>query len=130
MTMRLTLALASLFFVAGCAGGGSREDFSRRVNKIREGMTQSQVRDELGAPDSKSGGVVDLSPTPSPGRVLVGRVPAGARYEDWFYRRGDTHYHVLFARGTTHPGRWEVARTVAGPADAAVGRTDPVPPGR
>jgi len=132
MIARLAALFAVVVFVTGlfgCSNVNNEGNFTKKVDKVRPGMTESQVHDALGAPDRKSGGVVDLR-TSSSGSALVGAVPAGSRYEDWYYDRNGTHYHVLFAASTTHPGRWEVVRTTATPAGAAVGSADPVPPAR
>ena len=134
MTARLAALLAVLMFGAlglfGCSNVNSEGNFTKKIDKVRPGMTESQVREALGGPDHKGGGVVDASPRGGSGSVLVGAVPAGSRYEDWYYDRNGTHYHVLFAASTLHPGRWEVVRTTATPAGASVGGADPVPPGR
>jgi hypothetical protein len=133
MIARFAAIAAVLVLVTGlfgCSNTNSEGNFTKRIDKVRPGMTESQVRDALGAPDRKGGGVVDLSPNGGSGSVLVGAVPAGSRYEDWYYDRSGTHYHVLFAASTLHPGRWEVVRTTATPAGASVGGADPVPPGR
>ena len=134
MTARLAALLAVLMFgtlgLFGCSNVNSEGNFTKKIDKVRPGMTESQVREALGGPDRKSGGTVDASPRGGSGSVLVGAVPAGSRDEDWYYDRNGTHYHVLFAASTVHPGRWEVVRTTATPAGASVGGADPVPPGR
>jgi hypothetical protein len=133
MSARFAAIAAVLVLVTGlfgCSNTNSEGNFTKRIDKVRPGMTESQVRDALGAPDRRGGGVVEPSPNGGSGSVLVGAVPAGSRYEDWYYDRSGTHYHVLFAASTLHPGRWEVVRTTATPAGASVGGADPVPPGR
>ena len=134
MTVRLAALLAVLMFASagplGCSNVNSEGNFTKKIDKVRPGMTQSEVHDALGAPDRKGGGIVELQPTGGSGSALVGAVPAGSRYEDWYYDRNGTHYHVLFAASTAHPGRWEVVRTTATPAGATVGGADPVPPPR
>jgi hypothetical protein len=134
MTARLAALVAVLVFTSagllGCSNVNSEGNFTKKIDKVRPGMTESQVRDALGAPDRKSGGVVDVQPRGDSGSALVGAVPVGSRYEDWYYDRNGTHYHVLFAGSTAHPGRWEVVRTTATPAGASIGSTDPVPPAR
>ena len=134
MTARFAPLMAVLMLaftgLLGCSNTNSEGNFTKRIDKVRPGMTESQVRDALGAPDHKSNGVVDVQPAGGSGSVLVGAVPAGSRYEDWYYDRNGSHYHVLFAASTLHPGRWEVVRTTATPAGASVGGADPVPPGR
>lgn len=124
----LAVGLAAL---AGCGGGGGPKattDFRTSANKIRPGMTQSQVRDELGKPDKEFDGVVQVGNPADPSAWIVGRAPAGSRYERWFYDRGDTHYHVYFGRSVTRPGRYEVVNVRANPEDAAVAGTSPPPP--
>jgi hypothetical protein len=134
MIVRLTALLAVLAFASagllGCSNVNSEGNFTKKIDKVRPGMTQSEVHDALGAPDRRGGGVVEPQPTGGSGSALVGAVPAGSRYEDWYYDRKGTHYHVLFAASTLHPGRWEVVRTTATPAGATVGGADPVPPPR
>jgi len=134
MTARLAARLALLVFgslgLFSCSNVNSEGNFTKKIDKVRPGMTESQVREALGGPDRKSGGTVDATPHGGSGSGLVGAGPAGSRYEDWYYDRNGTHYHVLFAASTLHPGRWEVVRTTATPAGASVGGADPVPPGR
>ena len=138
--MKTTLAammVGIMLALAGChsdngEGGptGAGGQFTKTVNKIRPGMTQGQVRDALGKPDARSIGRVELNPPPGPGEALVGKLPVGARYEDWFYSHGDAHFHVLFGPSVERPGMWEVATVYATPAHSAVGGVDPVPPPR
>src|SRR3954452_20688560 len=94
MTARLAARLAVLVFgslgLFGCSNVNSEGNFTKKIDKVRPGMTESQVREALGGPDRKGGGVVDASPRGGSGSVLVGAVPAGSRYEDWYYDRNGT----------------------------------------
>ena len=128
VTPRLVCAVllaAGFPAAAGCANRAPT-DLTKSANKVRRGMTQDQVREEMGAPDKKFPGVVRVGTASDPSWPVVGKIPGGGRYERWFYADDDTHYHVYFGRGAT--GRWEVVDVRANDAAAAVGRTSPPPP--
>jgi hypothetical protein len=106
----------AIFFaaVAGCQPTESRdvsgarvemnppktENFLEKVNAIRPGTPAATVRKELGDPDELRRGQVELRPEPGPAEALVGLAPAGTQYEQWVYKRGDSHFYVFFTRGT------------------------------
>ena len=116
------VALALLFLLTaqfGCAGrrGGDTGDFMTAVNSIRPGTPMDAVRDELGAPDERHAGVMPVNPPPGPMDAVAGRIPAGARYRHWVYKRKDSKYHVFFANTTVQSGeRWEVVSVRSLPA--------------
>ena len=95
------------------------ESFLVKVNAIQPGTRQDVVRRELGESDEVRDGVVDVHPDPGPGERLVDAAPAGTRYREWVYKRGDSHYHVFFTRGTKGGTvDWEVLSVVSMPKDA------------
>jgi hypothetical protein len=110
-----------LLLSGGCAhpNRGSSE-WMKTVNSIKPGTTMGKVRSRLGAPDSKKHGETPLRPYPpagSPQGVLVTLAP-DTEYEDWVYRRGDSRFHVFFARTRTEPRTWEVIAVRSEPASA------------
>jgi hypothetical protein len=95
------------------------EDFLKKVNAIQPGTRQDVVRRELGAPDETRQGVVQARPEPGPADNLIDLAPAGTRYEEWVYKRGDSHYHVFFTRGTRGGTvDWEVLTVKSTPKKA------------
>ena len=76
------------------------ENFLVKVNAIQPGTRQDVVRRELGEPDEVRDGVIDAHADRGPGERLVDAAPVGTRYREWVYKRGDSHYHVFFTRGT------------------------------
>ncbi len=108
------LLLMPLSLAAGCGPRESRdvagarvevnppktEDFLTKVNAVRPGTSQVVVRDELGRPDEIRHGTVELRSEPGPAEDLADLASPGARYEHWVYKRGDSHFHVFFGRGT------------------------------
>ena len=132
----LTCAFGAGFMaliVAGCGPRESRdvagarteinppktEDFLTKVNAIQPGTRAGVVRKELGEPDELRRGFIDRRPEPGPAADLMDLAPANTRYEQWIYKRGDSHYHVFFTRGT-HGGDvdWEVLVVKSTPKDA------------
>jgi hypothetical protein len=95
------------------------EDFLTKVNAIQPGTRQGVVRHELGEPDELRRGFVEARPAPGPAADLIDLAPANTRYEQWIYKRGDSHYHVFFIRGT-RGGEvdWEVLTVRSTPKDA------------
>jgi hypothetical protein len=108
------LVAVALLAAAGCGPRESRdragarveanppktEGFLTKVNAIRPGTPMPLVREELGKPDEVRHGRVAVRPEPGPAENLTRVVPAGTPYEHWVYKRGDSHFHVFFARGT------------------------------
>ena len=95
------------------------ENFLTKVNAVRPGTPQATVRDELGRPDEIRHGVLSVRPEPGPAELLADVAPPGTRYEQWVYKRGDSHYHVFFTRGTRGGDvDWEVAAVRSTPKDA------------
>ena len=107
---------AVLFAVAlsasGCANHVNRNtsDWMKSVNSIKPGTEMGQVKDKLGAPDAKRKGETPVLPVPPVGSPegVLSTLPPDTKYEHWIYRRGDSHYHVLFQRTATEPNKWEV----------------------
>lgn len=134
IVLSITCAAVLCGLSAGCASSRARSggDFTKSIDKVRPGMTQSQVRSALGGPDRVTKGVVEWNPPPGPSVALMGVVQVGTPYEDWFYDGGDTHYHVFFGPpgsvSSSKPGELEVLTTPrASPASAAVGGVDVAP---
>ena len=124
---------ASLVPILGCGPRESRdiagarveinppktEDFLTKVNAIEPGTRMGVVREELGNPDELRRGFVQTRPEPGPDETLIELAPAGTRYEHWIYKRGDSHYHVFFTRGTRGGDiDWEVLAVRSTPKDA------------
>ena len=122
-----------IVFAAGCGPRESRdvagsrvevnppktENFLTKVNAVRPGTPQTTVRDELGRPDEIRHGVLSVRTEPGPAELLADVAPPGTRYEHWVYKRGDSHYHVFFTRGTRGGNvDWEVAAVRSTPRDA------------
>lgn len=114
----LFIVLAAGLALGGCASHTAPTDFSKRVDQIRNGMTEAQVRNMLGAPDRKVEGVISVGSEPSPPAPVAAVLLPGQHYKHWFYKQGSTYYHVYFGPSDTHPGRWEVVGTRANPASA------------
>ena len=131
---RVTLILCCLTaLAAGCGPRESRdvagsrvevnppktENFLTKVNAVRPGTPQPTVRDELGRPDEIRHGVLSVRPEPGATELLAEVAAPGTRYEQWVYKRGDSHYHVFFTRGTRGGDvDWEVAAVRSTPKDA------------
>ena len=95
------------------------EQFLTKVNAVQPGTPQSRVRAELGEPDQRQVGMVDARPEPGPADVLPDVAAPGTRYQQWVYKRGDSHYHVFFTRGTRGGSAdWEVLTVRSMPKDA------------
>jgi hypothetical protein len=132
----LSGTIASVFvslLSAGCSSHDSRdvagarvesnppktENFVAKVDAIKPGTHQDVVRHELGEPDAIRDGVVQTHPYRGPAERLIDVAPAGTRYHDWIYKRGDSHYHVFFTRDL-HGGDadWEVLAVRSTPKNA------------
>jgi hypothetical protein len=128
-----TALLALAFVFCGCGPHESRdvagarvemnppktEDFLTKVNAVRPGTPRAAVREELGDPDELRRGFIELRPEPGPAEELADLAPVGTRYEQWIYKRGDSHYHVFFTRGTRGGDvDWEVLSVRSTPKDA------------
>ena len=117
---RLSVVLLALLFACGC--GHSKQPsakWMKSVNSIKPGATMDSVRKALGRPDRKRTGDTPVRPYPpigSPEGVL-GTLPPETKYEQWIYDRGDSRYHVFFARRTVEPLKWEVIAVRSAPDD-------------
>ena len=110
----LLLVLTTLVLTSACGPRESRdvagarvevnppktEDFLTKVNAVKPGTSQAGVREALGEPDQRQVGFVDARPEPGPAEELVNHAAPGTQFEQWTYKRGDSHYHVFFTRGT------------------------------
>jgi hypothetical protein len=106
-------ALAMTAAAAGCGPTESRdmsgartelnppktENFLVKVNAVKPGTPMHAVREDLGKPDEIRDGVIALRPEPGPTETLAKFAPVGTPFEQWIYKRGDSHFHVFFARG-------------------------------
>lgn len=127
---------ALLFLVVAIAGCGPREsrdvagsrvevnkpktdNFLTKVNAVRPGTSQATVRDELGRPDESRDGIVSVRAEPGPAELLADVAAPGTRYEQWVYKRGDSHFHVFFTRGVRGGDvDWEVVTVRSTPKGA------------
>ena len=131
--MRNAVLIIACLLVIGCRPTESRdvagarveanppktEKFLEKVNAIRPGTPAATVRKELGDPDELRQGLVESRPEPGPAEHLVGLAPVGTQYEQWVYKRGDSHYHVFFTRGTRGGDvDWEVLTVRSTPKSA------------
>ena len=95
------------------------EDFLEKVNAVQPGTSRAGVREALGEPDERQVGFVDARPEPGPAEELMDLAAPGTRYEQWVYKRGDSHYHVFFTRGTRGGNAdWEVLTVRSMPKEA------------
>ena len=129
--VRPAALLAVVMLLAAGGGGGCRKPYRQErgterwiktVNSIKPGTKMSRVRSALGPPDVKRQGETPLRPYPpigSPEGVL-GTLAPETRYEQWIYKRGDSHFHVFFTRGTRGDDgvEWEVLTVRSVPRDA------------
>lgn len=110
--------------VLGAGGCAHREpgtsDWMKSVNSIKSGTKMDRVRDKLGDPDVKRGGETPVRPYPPVGSPegVLGTLPPNTRYEQWIYNRGDSVFHVFFARTRLEPRQWEVIAVRSAPEDA------------
>jgi hypothetical protein len=123
--MRLTplvVALIAVAFVCGCAHKSTKgtSDWMKSVNSIKAGTEMGRVKDKLGKPDVKREGETPVRPYPPAGSPegVLSTLPPETRYEHWIYKRGDSHFHVFFARTSTEPHKWEVIAVRSVPATA------------
>jgi len=119
LTVGIVVLLALCALGAGCGHSNrSTSDWMKSVNSIKPGNTMDAVRHKLGRPDSKRTGETPLRPHPPAGspQGVLSTLPSETRYEQWIYKRGDSHYHVFFARTTTEPRKWEVIAVRSSPA--------------
>jgi len=104
----------------GCSSHVNRNtsDWMKSINSIKPGTEMSKVKDKLGAPDSKRQGETPIIPSPPVGSPegVLNTLPPDTKYEHWIYRRGDSHYHVLFQRTATDPHKWEVVAVRSTPS--------------
>ena len=113
---RYLLLMICLSLIGGCASSGGNADFSRKIDQVQAGTPKSVVQRELGKPDEKKLGVAGVQATgPTPPKTMA----AGARYEQWTYRREGTEYHVFLGPSIERPGTWEVHAVSANPIRAS-----------
>jgi hypothetical protein len=99
------------------------ENFLEKVNAIPPGTPSATVRKQLGNPDEVRPGFIDARPEPGAAEQLSDLAVPGTRYEDWIYKRGDSHYHVFFTRGTRGgDAGWEVLTVRSADKDAVDAR--------
>ncbi len=118
--MRNLITIPLLLFMAlylGCTYHPPKE-FMKTVNSVEPGTPQIRVLEQLGRPDSKSDGLttVSLRRDPSAAGELARDVPAGTRYQEWVYERGDSDFHVMFVPTPGRPGWWEVVEVRSTPS--------------
>ena len=109
-TRSVVAALTLALLACGCNHNKPpSKAWLKSVNSIKPGAKMDSVRKALGRPDTKKTGETPLRPYPpigSPEGVL-GTLPPETKYEQWIYQRGDSRYHVFFARRTVEPHTWE-----------------------
>ena len=132
---RLSLALPFTLLFIGLACGpresrdvaGARvevnppktEDFLTKVNAVEPGTRMPLVREALGEPDEIRRNSIQIRPEPGPAEELVDLAAPGTRYEQWVYKRGDSHFHVFFTRGVRGGDiDWEVLTVRSMPKEA------------
>jgi hypothetical protein len=122
---RSFVLLAAAVLLWGCTWGctpkkPATESWMKSVNSIKPGTGMNSVAQHLGRPDEKKHGETPLRPYPPIGAPegVLGTLPPDTRYEQWIYKRGDSHFHVFFARTTTDPQKWEVIAVRSVPATA------------
>ena len=122
---RFRALLAALLFACAAAGGCSHSDratsrWMKSVNSIKPGATMGGVRKALGNPDRKREGETPFRPYPPIGSPEggLGTLPPETKYEQWIYNRGDSRYHVFFAKRTVEPYKWEVIAVRSEPETA------------
>lgn len=129
----MSLVITLLGIAAGCGPRESRDvagarvevnppktdDFLTKVNAVEPGTPMAGVREALGGPDEVRRGFVDARPEPGPAEQLADVAEPGTRYEQWVYKRGDSHYHVFFTRGARGGDvDWEVLTVRSTPKEA------------
>jgi hypothetical protein len=119
--IRPLVLLAFVVVACGCnQGNRGTSDWMKSVNSIKPGTEMGRVRSKLGAPNVKKEGETPVRPYPpigSPEGVL-GTLPPDTKYEQWIYKRGDSHYHVFFTRTATAPRKWQVIAVRSAPETA------------
>src|SRR5687767_3172034 len=110
-TCSVVAALTLALLVCGCNNHNKppSKAWLKSVNSIKPGAKMDSVRKALGRPDTKKTGETPIRPYPpigSPEGVL-GTLPPETKYEQWIYKRGDSRYHVFFAKRTVDPLTWE-----------------------
>ena len=119
----LAAVLLAFGFTGGCNSNKSKRNTSewmKSVNSIKPGTRMDPVRKALGRPDEKKTGETPIRPYPPTGSPegVLGTLPPDTKYEQWIYKRGDSRYHVFFARRNIEPYTWEVIAVRSVPADA------------
>ncbi|CAA9410500.1 MAG: hypothetical protein AVDCRST_MAG64-2293 [uncultured Phycisphaerae bacterium] len=113
--LSLPLLLLSFTLASGCGPREPRESrdvagarvevnppnseaFVKKVNSVQPGTPKAAVVEALGEPDERRVGTVNATPEPGPTERLAELATPGTQYEQWVYKRGDSHYHVFFTR--------------------------------
>lgn len=108
-TFRSATCLISLFCLTACNSHRDTGHFMKSVDSIRPGTPMSAVRESLGAPDETHAGTMPAVPPPGALESAIGKIPPGARYQDWVYKHGDSRFHVVFGQTIVQSGeKWEV----------------------
>jgi hypothetical protein len=124
MTRRtcLVLSLTCALLALGCGHNSNRNTsaWMKSVNSIKTGTEMSKVKDKLGKPDVKRTGETPVRPYPPAGAPegVLSTLPPDTKYEEWIYKRGDSRYHVFFAKTATEPRTWQVIAVRSAPASA------------
>src|SRR4051795_12546526 len=101
---RHTAGLVALFWLIGCTSHRDTGHFMKSVDSIRPGTPMSAVRESLGKPDETHAGTFPAVPPPGALESAIGKIPPGARYQDWFYKHGDSRFHVVFGQTVVQSG--------------------------
>jgi hypothetical protein len=119
---RLVLSLAAVQHAFGCGHNSNRNTsaWMKSVNSIKTGTEMSKVKEKLGRPDEKHTGETPVRPYPPAGSPegVLSTLPPETPYEEWIYKRGDSRYHVFFAKTATEPRTWQVIAVRSAPASA------------
>ena len=124
MTRRtcLVLSLTAALLIFGCGHNSNRNTsaWMKSINSIKTGTEMSKVKDKLGKPDEKRTGETPVRPYPPAGAPegVLSTLPPETKYEEWIYKRGDSRYHVFFARTSLEPHTWQVIAVRSAPASA------------
>ena len=118
----VVLAVLLAVGAAGCRSGNrpANDKWMKSVNSIKPGTSMDAVRHKIGQPDEKRKGETPVRPYPPTGSPegVLGTLPSDTKYEQWIYKRGDSHFHVFFTRTRTDPSTWEVIAVRSAPASA------------
>ncbi len=110
--------LGVVAIAGGCASNKGTTPFMKRINSIRAGTPQAAVRERLGPPNTKRVGIITSPPPPGATENLPTAAPVGTAYQQWIYKRDDSHFHVFFARDRDRAGGWKVIQVRSTSANA------------